>query len=133
MKSLLLLATLISANSFAATVSGSKALTLRKALLDTGATAKLYSDATFLSVTNVVCIQNSGIVLLPFKCQYVEEGRLIEADLGKEANNLANALKDAGAKVVNFKAAELARVTVSAKSVDCSSSSVPKTMQCTVK
>ncbi len=133
MKMLIVLMAIISTQSFAGTVNGAKASTLRKALLESGAIGKVMTDASFVQVSKVKCVQNGGIVLLPFKCQFEEDGRLVENTIGPKSDSLAKALIAAGAKVTGSRMAEKSTTIVSAKSVDCSTAAIPSMISCTVK
>ena len=133
MKKLIVLMALISTQSFAGTINGAKAANLRKALISAGAVAKVYTDASIVQVTRVNCAQNGGIILLPLKCQFIEDGRLVEVAAGAKSEILAKALNEAGAKTISSRMAERTTYQVSAKSVECSTMVVPSMIGCTVK
>jgi hypothetical protein len=135
MKNLILLSLLASNLSFAATsnINGDSALKLRKALIDAGATAKIMTDASFVSVSSIECKQEGGFVLLPPKCEFVEEGRLVTVDQGTKSAKLVKALNDAGIKTVNTRIAELSVSKTSAKSISCSTMAIHRMVGCEIK
>ncbi|MBC7538202.1 MAG: hypothetical protein H7281_05235 [Bacteriovorax sp.] len=135
MKNLFLISalTVVCSNAFALTVNGNNALNLHNALKNAGAEVKIYTDASFLSVSKVKCVQESGFVLLPMKCSFVDKssGRLEEVN-GALASSLSSALLKSGLKAVLFRAGELSTSTTSAKVIECSTAAVPRLINCEI-
>ena len=131
---LLLIVAFVSVQSFAVVVSGEKAEEVSASLVKAGARVKeLHGTFQSVSVSGLVCIQNSAFVLLPFKCQFIEDGRLVEVGMNKISSTLATALIDAGAQVQSERTGSLLKTTVTAKSVDCRRTTVQKVTLCSVK
>ena len=116
----------------ASTVSGNIALNLRASLIKAGATAHVYTDASFVKVDKVTCSQEGGFLLMPIKCQFIEEGRLVDVDAGPIANSLESALRLAGATENTNHLGEYSKRVVIAKAVECSTSMMPRFMSCTI-
>ena len=102
------------------TINGDSAVALRNSLVGAGATVHFYTEASALSVEKVKCAQESGFVLLPVKCQFIQDGSLIEVNSEGAANSLVDTLRLVGVPVNELRMGELSRTIISARSIQCS-------------
>src|SRR5438067_510492 len=132
--SIALIFTAFSTGVMAKTVDGNMATNLRAALIKSGAETKIFTEASLVSVTNVKCAQEGGIVLLPLKCSFVDKlsGRLEESE-GKNAQSLATAMTSAGIKSASIREGEHTSFKVAAKSIECSTMAMHHVNSCEIK
>ena len=132
--SMALITALLSTAAMAKSVDGDKATALRTALIKSGAEAKIHMEASVVSVTNVKCSQEGGIVLLPLKCSFVDtsSGRLEESE-GKNAQALATAMTSAGVKSASVREGEHTSFKVAAKSIECITMAMHHVISCDIK
>jgi hypothetical protein len=118
----------------AKSVDGSQATSLRAALIKSGAETKIFTEGSLVSVTNVKCAQEGGIVLLPLKCSFIDKlsGRLEESE-GKNAQSLASAMTSAGIKSASIREGEHTSFRVAAKSIECSTMAMHHVNSCEIK
>jgi hypothetical protein len=124
---LLALATLfvLTTNTFAATISlnGAEATKLRASLIKAGAEIEMRIETSLIRVSNISCSTESGFVLMPLKCKFVDENSTQHIELiGAKAVSLRAALIQTGLKEFSTCSGELSRSSIGAKSIDCSTS-----------
>jgi hypothetical protein len=113
----------LTAQSFAFTVNSSKALDLRAALIGAGSEVFQEIEMSVLEVKNLTCVEEGGFVLLPLKCHFedVNSTELKEV-MGNKAQKLNAALLKSGLKTTSYRAGELSRISLNAKSIKCTTS-----------
>ena len=134
----LLISTILTASTMvtsvsASTISGNLALNLRSSLLSAGAIPQVYTDATFVKVDKMNCTQEGGFLLMPVKCQFIENGRLIEVEAGNKSDALVKVLKSVGAKEISRQTGEYSKRVILVRAIECSTSMVPNFESCTLK
>ena len=128
-----LVTTFLSTSIFANTLAVSNASGLWSALVKSGAEEQGMVDTSSLKVSNLVCDQEGGFVLLPMKCQFhdLNSGKFEEVT-GPKAVTLSNVLNKSGVQFLNSRMGELSHNSISAKKIVCSDIVVTRSVTCSI-
>jgi hypothetical protein len=126
-------ATFLSTSIFANTFTISNASGVWNALVKSGAEEHGMVDTSSLKVSNLICDQEGGFVLLPMKCQFqdLNSGKFEEVS-GPKAVALSNILNKSGVPFLYSRMGELSHNSLSVKKISCADIVVTHAITCTI-